>query len=74
MITKLSIAHNSIQHDRTKCVKIDKHFIKKKLREGLIWTLFVKTRLAIILTNGIASKPFYHILNKLGMRDIFAPT
>ena len=39
----INIAHNPIQHDRTKHVKIDKHFIKKKLWESLICTLFVKT-------------------------------
>ena len=56
-------------------MEIDKHFIKEKLREGLICTLFVKTgdQLTDILAKGIASKPFYHILTKLGMRDIFAP-
>ena len=71
----INIAHNPVQHDRTKHVEIDRHFIKEKLREGLICTPFVKTgdQLADILTKGIASKPFYHILSKLGMRDIFAP-
>ena len=71
----INIAHNPVQHDRTKHVEIDRHFIKEKLREGLICTPFVKTgdQLADILTKGIASRPFYHILSKLGMRDIFAP-
>ena len=71
----INIAHNPVQHDRTKHVEIDRHFIKEKLREGLICTPFVKTgdQLTDILTKGIASRPFYHILSKLGMRDIFAP-
>jgi hypothetical protein len=30
----ISIAHNIVQHDRTKHVEIDRHFIKEKLREG----------------------------------------
>lgn len=29
----ISIAHNLVQHDSTKHVKIDRHFIKEKLRE-----------------------------------------
>ena len=33
--TAISIAHNLVQHDRTKHVKIDRHFIKEKLIEGL---------------------------------------
>ena len=39
----INIAHNPIQHDRTKRVEIDIHFIKEKLRESLICTSFVKT-------------------------------
>ena len=72
--TVINIAHNLVQHDRTKHVEIDRHFIKEKLREGLICTPFVKTgdQLADILTKGIASRLFYHIFSKLGMRDVFA--
>jgi len=29
--SKINIAHNPIQHDKTKHIKIDKHFNKKKL-------------------------------------------
>ncbi|RVW27180.1 Retrovirus-related Pol polyprotein from transposon RE1 [Vitis vinifera] len=29
----INIAHNSIQHDRTKHIEIDRHFIKEKLEE-----------------------------------------
>ena len=31
----INIAHNPIQHDRTKHIEIDKHFIKEKLEEGV---------------------------------------
>jgi len=34
----ISIAHNLVQHDRTKHVEIDRHFIKEKLDNGLIAT------------------------------------
>jgi len=48
----ISIAHNLVQHDRTKNVEIDRHFIKEKLREGVICTPYVKIgeQLADILT------------------------
>jgi len=41
----ISIAHNLIQHDRTKHVEIDRHFIKEKLDDGLIATEYIPSRL-----------------------------
>ena len=38
----IAIAHNPVLHDRTKHVKIDKHFIKEK-SEGLICMLYIPT-------------------------------
>ena len=71
----VSIAHNPVQHDRTKHVEVDRHFIKEKLREGLICTPFVRieNQLADILTKGVSSKIFNLALDKLGIRDIYAP-
>lgn len=40
----ISIAHNPVnlvQYDRTKHVKIDRHFVKEKIENGLICTPFV---------------------------------
>ena len=34
----ISIAHNLVQHDRTKHIEIDRHFMKEKLDSGLIIT------------------------------------
>ena len=65
----ISIAHNPVQHDRTKHVEIDRHFIKEKLREGTICTPYAKTgeQLANILTKGVASDVLHSVLCKLGM-------
>lgn len=70
----ISIAHNPVQHDRTKHVDIDRHFIKEKLREGIICTPYVKTgeQLADLLTKGVSSGTLHSTLFKLGMRDIYA--
>ena len=71
----INIAHNLIQHDRTKHVEVDKHFIKEKLDSGLIYTPYVSTRgqLVDILTKRSASAQFQEIIIKLGMNDIYSP-
>ncbi|BFG20722.1 hypothetical protein CerSpe_069960 [Prunus speciosa] len=72
----IEIAHNPVQHDRTKHVEVDRHFIKEKLERGIIKFPFVNSenQLADILTKAVSSKVFHDSLDKLGMRDIFAPT
>ena len=37
----MNIAHNPIQHDKTKHIEIDKHFIKEKLEEGVLCMSYV---------------------------------
>ena len=68
----ISIAHNPVQHDRTKHVEIDRHFIKEKLDSGLICTPYVPSsdQLADVLTKGLCTINFQSLVNKLGMEDI----
>ena len=40
----ISIAHNPVQHDRTKHVEEDRHFIKEKLENGLICIPYILTK------------------------------
>ena len=40
----INIAHNLIQHDQTKHVEVDQHFIKEKLNSGFICTPYVSTK------------------------------
>ena len=67
----INIAHNRIQHDRTKHIEIDKHFIKEKLKEGVVCTFYVSLehQLADILTKGLNSSMFHDLVFKLGMED-----
>jgi len=41
----ISIAHNPVQHDRTKHIEVDRHFIKEKLDSGLICTPYISTQI-----------------------------
>ncbi|GFY81234.1 DNAJ homologue 2 [Actinidia rufa] len=42
-VSAINIAQNPVQHDRTKHIEIDRHFIKEKLSERLICMPFVKS-------------------------------
>ena len=72
----IDISHNPVQHDRTKHVEVDRHFIKQNLEAKIIRFPFVKSedQLADILTKAVCSRSFYNSLGKLGIRDIYAPT
>lgn len=56
----INIAHNPVQHECTKHMDVDRHFIKEKLDSGLICTPCVSTerQLADVLTKGLASHTF----------------
>ena len=72
----IDIAHNPVQHDRTKHVEVDRNFIKQNHKEKIIRFPFVRSedQLANILTKAISSKVFYSSLDKLCMKDIYAST
>jgi len=71
----ISIAHNPIQHDRTKHVEVDWHFIKEKIEAGQITTPFVSTKqqLKDIFTKGLPFNTFDPIVSMLGMHNLYAP-
>jgi transposase InsO family protein len=71
----IAIAHDPVQHDRTKHIEIDRHFIKEKLDSGLICTPFVSTgdQIADVFTKGLSAVAFQRLLCKLGMDNIHLP-
>ncbi|KAK2984954.1 hypothetical protein RJ640_013380 [Escallonia rubra] len=70
------IAHNPVQHDRTKHVEIDRFFIKEKLDEKIMELPRIRSKdqLANILSKAVSSRIFSKFLSKLGIWDIYAPT
>jgi hypothetical protein len=72
----IDISHNPVQHDRTKHVEIDRHFIKEKLDTNIITVPFVRSseQLADVLTKPVSQKIFVNAFERLGMTDIYAPT
>lgn len=70
------IARNPVQHDRTKHVKVDRHFIIENLDGKIIQFVFIKSedQLVDVLTKAASGRVFYGVINKFGMIDIYAPT
>ncbi|CAL8139797.1 unnamed protein product [Prunus armeniaca] len=66
---------NPVQHDPTKCVEVDWHFIKEKLEHKLISIAFVPSskQLANMLTHVVSKCRFESSLDKLGSTDFYAP-
>ena len=67
----ISISKNPVQHDRTKHVEIERHFIKKKLEKKVISLPFMRSedQLADILTKAVTLGAFEETLCKLGIVD-----
>ncbi|CAL2272270.1 unnamed protein product [Prunus armeniaca] len=72
----IAIAHNPVQHDRTKHVEVDRHFVKEKLDAEIISFLFISSeyQLADVLTKVVSTTVLLNSLGKLGICDIFAPS
>ena len=70
----INIAHNPIQHNRTKHIEIDRHFIKEKLEEGVVCIFYVPSehQLVDILTKWLSSSMFHDLVFKLGMDNIYS--
>ncbi|CAN6723796.1 unnamed protein product [Malus baccata var. baccata] len=62
----IEIAHNPVQHNQTKHVEIDRHFIKEKLDAGIIMFPFVgsEDQLVDVLTNAVSNSVFSNSLDK----------
>lgn len=72
----ISTAHNPMQHDRTKHVEVDQHFINENFESGMIRILVVPTnqQTTDLFTKGLFHPNFEFLISKLGVIDIYAPT
>ena len=72
----ISIAHNPVQHDRTKHVEVDRHFIKEKIEIGTICVTYTPTKeqTVDVFTKGLSRQDFNDLICKLDMINIYDPT
>ena len=71
----ISIAKNSVHHDRTKHVEIDRHFIKEKIEAGTVKLSYTPSgsQTADILTKALPRVSFENLCSKLGLINIYCP-
>ena len=72
----INISHNSVHHDRTKHVEVDRHFIKEKVEDGTICMVYVPTnkQVADALAKALSRRLFEQLVDKLGMFNLYNPT
>ena len=71
----ISISHNLVHYDRTKHVKVVRHFTKEKVEDGTVCITYVSTgdQVADLLTKALARKIFEKQVDKLGMFNLSRP-
>jgi hypothetical protein len=68
-VSAVYLSTNPVQHQRTKHMEIDLHFVRKLVASGDVWVLSVPTTLqfADIFTKGLSSSVFLDFRSSLNI-------
>nr|GFC28784.1 retrovirus-related Pol polyprotein from transposon TNT 1-94 [Tanacetum cinerariifolium] len=66
----IAISCNPVQHSRTKHIDVRYHFIKQKVKKGIVEQFFVRTeyQLADLFTKALPVERFKYLVRQLGMK------
>ncbi|KAL3641175.1 hypothetical protein CASFOL_016143 [Castilleja foliolosa] len=72
-VSSIYLAHNPVQHQRTKHIELDIHFVREKVRRGLVRVIHVPSRyqVADIFTKGLPRILFLDFRSSLSIMVVY---